>query len=369
MRRLPFALAVLTFFSFSALAQTIYQEKQTPPILLGTSGGNVNDASKAFCCSGTLGSLVSKNGIDYILSNNHVLARTGQAAVGEDISQPGLVDTSCRYTNSNIVADYTTGPPLGTQNVDAALAQVRSGQVASDGEILTVGVPSSTPAAPAVGLGVAKAGRTTGLTCGTIGSIDTDVSVRYQQGCNQGKKFVISYTNQVVVNSSSFSAGGDSGSLIVASDTTQPVALLFAGSSTTTIGNPIGDVINALGVTFVGSKSRHSVTCPSAGAGTGGQHGQSMGISQSEHARAKIAKDRNAHALFADPAVQGVGIGEDPDNPGLAVLVIYLEQGRAHGAIPAEIDGVKTVKVITDRFRAYGWNEPDTGEQCSKADK
>jgi len=39
----------------------------------GVSGGNVNDHSNAFCCSGTLGSLVTINGTKYILSNNHVL--------------------------------------------------------------------------------------------------------------------------------------------------------------------------------------------------------------------------------------------------------------------------------------------------------
>ena len=62
----------------------------------GSSGGNVNDITNAFCCSGTLGSLVSKGGTQYILSNNHVLARVDQATVGEDISQPGLIDNGCR---------------------------------------------------------------------------------------------------------------------------------------------------------------------------------------------------------------------------------------------------------------------------------
>ncbi|HLG14060.1 MAG TPA: hypothetical protein VJH03_05950 [Blastocatellia bacterium] len=42
----------------------------------GVSGGNVNDISKRFCCSGTLGSLVTSGGANYILSNNHVLARS-----------------------------------------------------------------------------------------------------------------------------------------------------------------------------------------------------------------------------------------------------------------------------------------------------
>ena len=53
-----------------------HQDRQSRPIELGVSGGNVNDRSRFFCCSGTLGALVTKNNNLYILSNNHVLART-----------------------------------------------------------------------------------------------------------------------------------------------------------------------------------------------------------------------------------------------------------------------------------------------------
>src|SRR5262249_58131274 len=135
---------------------------------------------------------------------------------------------------------------LGTNNVDAALAATRAGDVTTTGEILAVGVPASSPATPTVGRGVAKAGRTSGLTCASIASVNTNVRVQYQARCGQGKKFVISYTNQVLINSGSFSAGGDSGSLIVTSDTAQPVALLFAGSNTTTVGKPAGSIIRGL---------------------------------------------------------------------------------------------------------------------------
>jgi hypothetical protein len=41
---------------------------------------------------------------------------------------------------------------------------------------------------------------------------------------------------------------GDSGSLLVAGGSLQAVGLLFAGSSQTTIYNPIGDVLQALAV-------------------------------------------------------------------------------------------------------------------------
>ena len=52
------------------------QQAQSFPIKLGTSGGNVNDVSTKLCCSGTLGALVSREGSQFILSNNHVLSMT-----------------------------------------------------------------------------------------------------------------------------------------------------------------------------------------------------------------------------------------------------------------------------------------------------
>src|SRR5512143_4115952 len=106
----------------------------------GVSGGNVNDISRAFCCSGTLGALVTAGNADYVLSNNHVLGRSGQAVAGEDISQPGLIDNSCRP--ATIVADFTVAAPLGTSNVDAALAELRPKQMDGTGYIEDIGVPS-----------------------------------------------------------------------------------------------------------------------------------------------------------------------------------------------------------------------------------
>jgi hypothetical protein len=152
----------------------------------GVSGGNVNDISRAFCCSGTLGSLVTDGTVQYVLSNNHVLARQDQAVAGENISQPGLIDTGCRPTT--IVANFTTAPRLGS-NVDAAIAQLIPGTMDSTGFIEDIGVPGSSISAPAVGMAVEKSGRTTGFTTGTIGSINTSVKVQYQAGCGMGKKF------------------------------------------------------------------------------------------------------------------------------------------------------------------------------------
>ncbi len=337
----------------------LHQVIQTPPIQLGTSGGNIKDISSAFCCSGTLGSLVTKGGIDYILSNNHVLDDSGTATIGDPIIQPGLVDVGCIGGQAQVVANLSQAVALGTANVDAAIAQIINGQVDTSGAILDIGVPAASAASASVSQVVAKSGRTTGLTCGPVGSVSTNVKVQYQAGCGSGQKFFVNYFNQVLINSNSFSAGGDSGSLIVTSDMAQPIALLFAGSSTTTIGNPVSDVTSALGVSFVGGPI-HAVTCPSSGGGGGGgpkPRGKGV-LSPAAVARATAVKEKYAERLMADPAIIGVGVGTSSADPSEAVVVIYLEQGRLHGPIPSELEGVRTEVIRTDAFRAYGWNEP-----------
>ncbi len=343
-----------------------HQTKQSGAIKLGTSGGNVNDISSAFCCSGTLGALVQDGSGTYILSNNHVLGLSGNASVGDDISQPGLIDVGCRASQTTTVANFTLAAPFGSSNVDAALARVVSGAVSSSGEILDVGVPSSGSRTAAANMQVAKSGRTTGFTCGNVTSTSTDVTVQYQAGCNQGKKFTVTYTNQVVVGGGTFSAGGDSGSLIVEASSSRPVALLYAGSSTTTIGNPVADVTSALGITFVGGPDHPTnVACPSGGGGGGGggkpcKGKKCSGGGAAQQARvtmeqALAAKRQYAPILMQDDAVQGVGVGLDDD--GEPVVVIYLEMGRMHRPLPEMMLGVRSKIVVTDRFRAYGWNE------------
>jgi hypothetical protein len=316
----------------------------------GVSGGNVNDITSRFCCSGTLGSLVTAGGVNYILSNNHVLARGDQAAVGEDISQPGRIDNNCQLPP--IVADFTKASPLGT-NVDAALAQLRSGAMNTAGNIQDVGTISSVVKAPTVGLAVAKSGRTTGFTTGTIGSINTSVNVQYQKNCGSGKKFTVPYTNQVVINSTTFSAGGDSGSLIVSNNSPtchQPVALLFAGSSSSTIGNPIGEVLTklttALGssVSFVGGTCTASVDPVS----------DASELSSKAIKRATKAMRSQEVQLMSQPGIIGVGVGAEDAVAGDAAIVVYVDANSPLSAkVPKRINGVRVKKVYTEPFVAY----------------
>ena len=324
----------------------------------GVSGGNVNDITRAFCCSGTLGSLVTDGTSQYVLSNNHVLARQDQAVAGENISQPGLIDTSCRPTT--IVANLTTAPRLGS-NVDAAIAQLIPGTMDSTGFIEDIGLLGSSNEAPTVGLPVEKSGRTTGLTTGSIGSINTSVKVQYQISCGSGKKYTISYTNQVVINSTTFSAGGDSGSLIVSNDgTASPVALLFAGSSSTTIGNPIGEVLTDVGaalghsVSFVngghGKPTASSVTSQTSGSTTSAS---SSRIPQQAMEHAARVLEQNRQSLMAQAAVLGVGLGASDDGAEPAI-VVYVDRGASTKAqVPDQLDGVRTKVASTDAIVAF----------------
>jgi len=320
----------------------------------GVSGGNINDITRSFCCSGTLGSLVTGGGTFYILSNNHVLARQDQAAVGEAISQPGLIDNGCQAPRT--VATFTAAPHLGS-NVDCAIAALRSGTMNTTGAIQGLNggtgatAPSTTTMAATVGMAVQKSGRTTGHQTGNVGSINTSVNVQYQLQCGKGKKYTVSYTNQVVINSTTFSAGGDSGSLILTNTScAHPVALLFAGSSSDTIGNPIRDVLNALGtaghpVTFVGQNCT-GPSSPQEGA-------QSFQLPQQALDRASKVLEQNRHELMSGPAVLGVGLGALEDNSVPAVVVYVDKTSATMPQLPVQIDNVPVRIKMTDPFIAY----------------
>ena len=166
---------------------------QTFPLQLVTSGGNINDFSKGFCFGGTLGALVQEaDGNQYILSNNHVLARTNRAAIGEDIIQPGLIDQSpaCAKDTNDAVADlsafipilFKTKRTIPINTVDAAIAQVRQGRVDPTGSILDIEVINGETLAPTLNLAVKKSGRTSGLTSGTISAVNVTVYVYFGSG-------------------------------------------------------------------------------------------------------------------------------------------------------------------------------------------
>jgi hypothetical protein len=320
--------------------------QQKAPIKLGTSGSNVKDINAAFCCTGTLGSLVKdKSGNLYILSNNHVLARANAGKAGETIMQRGYVDTVpvCSKTGTINVANLTKFVKLnftgGNNTVDAAIAKVISGQVNTAGTILQIGNISSTTVNPSVNLAVEKSGRTTSKTTGKIASINVTVVVSGYGPCGMGTN-TATFVKQFLINSKTFSAGGDSGSLIVtqpaAGKKPNPVGLLFAGSSTSTVGNPISPVLSALGVSFVGTAADANVETPT----------------DPEIERVSQVKDRYNDSLLHLPGVVGHGVSLAQDGSGRPVITLLLRDAHVPTEnFPTTIEGVPVETQVTGEFR------------------
>ena len=78
-------------------------------------------------------------------------------------------------------------------------------------------------------------------------------------------------------------------------------------------------------------------------------------------------KEQHAASLMSDPAIIGVGVSASLDSPGDPALMIYVLKGKAHGAIPATIDGVRTRIKETSAFRAnvaHPLKSTTTGAGC-----
>src|ERR1700691_4725752 len=476
------ASATTSVFTIDSLNMQPY----VAPVPLGSSGGNANaiclTPAPGFCFGGTLGSLLTSNATQpalVILSNNHVLGLSDGATVGQAVTQPGVIETGCSLTGTINVATVANIISLQTQPipafpVDVTTAEITTGKVDPTGSILELGALNNAnvpqPAPPAGGSGIttavgkllAKSGRTTGLTCSNVDATDVSMLVvQYESGCST-TPFNVTYNDEITVanmsNGQSFIGDGDSGSLAVDAATAQPVALMFAGSDTDAVGNPVGDVLNALKsssggatFTFVGggahtvpgcslpglssvtvtqqsaatlpagtaqrgqaaaasystqimntpgvsayggggsldapqepavmivvapgashagipatidgvrtrliesnSPTAHGPLTPqqTAQLGTESAQAQTITISDAAIAQTKSIKEQHAADLMRDPAVIGVGVSASLDSPGDPALIVYVLKGKAHGAIPATIDGVRTRIKETGPFRA-----------------
>ena len=101
---------------------------------MGTSGGSGADFETGelliYCAGGTLGSLLEdQDGRLFILSNNHVIARSNQGVIGEGILQQGLLDANCNVAVPNKVGDLSGFKTIKESNnkVDAAIAESKPG--------------------------------------------------------------------------------------------------------------------------------------------------------------------------------------------------------------------------------------------------
>ncbi len=223
--------------------------------------------------AGTFGCLVWKGTTPFILSNNHVLANSNDASIGDPILQPGPYDggtmldqigqlrafspivfgeepgTDCKITPvilgflnmfSQIFGRKTRLAAYQKQDVtnlvDAAIAEPLEPNLV-DRDILDIGAPQNVEGAY-IGMPLEKSGRTTGYTEDAVMQLDVLADVDY------GGK-VARFERQIMAGN--MSAGGDSGSLVLTPDK-NAVGLLFAGSDQVTLMNPIELVLTALSV-------------------------------------------------------------------------------------------------------------------------
>jgi hypothetical protein len=201
--------------------------------------------------AGTLGGFVRTPGGTAILSNNHVLAASDTAALGDAVLQPGPADGGTAADRVAMLSGFVRFREDAPNTVDAAVAVLDEGVGADPGDLpggpLTGPVPASLDIEPDEA--VEKVGRTTGHTAGRITAVEVDgVAVQYDRA-------VLRFDDQIEIEGSAgaFSAGGDSGSVIWRSRDRAPLALLFAGSDTggstgagVTFASPLATVLSAV---------------------------------------------------------------------------------------------------------------------------
>jgi len=243
-------------------------KKKMRPARPGVSIGHYN------ITAGTFGCLVKRGAEVFILSNNHVLADINKAKLGDAILQPGKYDGG---TEADKIAELVEFVPIefgsdgggtspggcsgliaslldlfglqptptrsinepGANHVDCAIAKPLSADLVKP-DILQIGTPTGVGTVT-LGTAVQKFGRTTSYTQGSIIQVDVTATVDYDGP---------TATFQGQLMAGAMSQGGDSGSAVL-DNQKRVVGLLYAGSDTTTLFNPIQDVLTALNVEIV----------------------------------------------------------------------------------------------------------------------
>jgi hypothetical protein len=384
-----------------------HQAHLAAPIQLGSSSGSNADYDTsqgllADCCGGTLGALVQDtSGVQYALSNNHVLARSDQSIPGETVIQPGLIDNGCVPYGFGLdafgssptpVATLTGYPSLTspTTNVDAAIARVTRGAIDTRGSILELGskqLDGTLAAAPPgisstggkgetayLGMTVAKSGRTTGLTCAAVSAISVDVTVDYFSDCAEtSHAFSKTFTNQIAIAGPNFSDAGDSGALVVDTANAEPVGLFFAGGTDANgiehaIANPASDVLSTLNSQVSGANGQtsynfvggtdHPVSCLNYGGNRSSSDTISPAAVESLSASEKERQDSALPLaqLLLNPAtgVVRVAAAASKDHPGEAAIAFYTVEPQPNStlSLPNSLASLPTVILPSNEFLA-----------------
>ena len=223
------------------------------PVPIGVSTGHPKVSA------GTIGARVTDGARAFALSNNHIFAASNGGSAGDNLLQPGVADGGRDPDDAiGTLFDFEPlhfcgGGGCTPNRIDAAIALTSPDALGDRTPDGGYGRPRRWTQEPALGLEVQKFGRTTGLTTGRVTGIHATIDVQYRNGMAR-------FEEQIVISAiggrSGFSAGGDSGSLVVTKGALlgdrRPVGLLFAGSSVSTLANPIDPVLERFGVRIDG---------------------------------------------------------------------------------------------------------------------
>jgi hypothetical protein len=195
---------------------------------------------------GTLGAIVNDRttGARMALTNFHVACVDSTWAVGNTMTQPGRNDGgTCPANMFGAIVRATL-----SDHVDGSVVSIDAGK-ASACSIVEVGDVKGKNTA-AIGMAIRKRGRTSGLTYGTVTSVDQTVSINYGDGLGTH-----TLKNQIRIevdpaHSTVMSDHGDSGSVVVDASN-KVIGLLYAGidpGHTVSFANPIQNVLDELNV-------------------------------------------------------------------------------------------------------------------------
>ncbi len=252
------------------------KKAQHRPCPMGTSGGHY------MITAGTNGELLrdKKTGKMCLGTNNHVGANSNDAQIGDPYLQPGpydggttrddVIGNLLRFVPIEFVGDpspciaarfwgmlYNVPARLFRRrtrlrpvieypvynHVDAAIIEVNKMDVTA--EVVDIGVPKEVKQAQ-LDMLVQKSGRT---TCRTVDGLITGIDAMIGPISYGPGKFAY-FKDQIVISKEGFSAGGDSGSLVLDMNG-YAVGKLFAGSEKITIANHIQSYLDLLDAELV----------------------------------------------------------------------------------------------------------------------
>ncbi len=236
----------------SGIIEAQNHRAQIRPAPGGVSVGHYQITAGTLGCL-ALGQRAPRNRRLLMLSNNHVLANSNNAKFGDSIIQPGSHDGGRNPRDRIAILERFVPIKFGpgqVNYVDAATgwcwpSRVRKEllyEVQNRNRLFRI---SSRIVGCRVNMIVGKSGRTTGLTRGRISSCNFSGYVGYGDG---RRAF---FRDQIAIRGigKTFSAGGDSGSVVWSWDSQRyPVGLLFAGGGGITLANKMTRVLSALDI-------------------------------------------------------------------------------------------------------------------------